>query len=288
MNPSPDAPIGLFDSGVGGLAILDHVHRNLPHEDLIYVADQAHVPYGPRPLAQVRSFSEEICRFLLRFRAKLVVVACNTASAASLQHLRATFPETPFVGMEPAVKPAALVTGTGHIGVLATPATFEGELFASVVARFAQGVEVHQSIAPGLVERIEAGDLTGPETRALLRQAVEPLLKFPIDTLVLGCTHYPFILPLLEELAGEVRVIDPSPAIANQVESLLAERRLLSGSELPGRVRYVTSAERMRFERQVDELIGLLGDHLAAHWSNGELHLDQEERGAQYAAAPGN
>lgn len=271
---SSDAPIGLFDSGVGGLAILDHVRRMLPHEDLIYVADQAHVPYGPRPLAQVRGFAEEICRFLLRFEAKLLVVACNTASAASLQHLRATFPGIPFVGMEPAVKPAALVTGTGHIGVLATPATFEGELFASVVARFAQGVEVHQSTAPGLVERIEDGKLTDPETRALLRQAVEPLLRHPIDALVLGCTHYPFILPLLEELAGEVQVIDPSPAIARQVVSLLEEGGLLSTSGVPGRIRYLTSADRWRFQDQVEELIGLPGIFRGVHWVEGRLELD--------------
>ncbi|HBY07279.1 MAG TPA: glutamate racemase, partial [Chloroflexi bacterium] len=149
------APVGIFDSGVGGLSVLREIRIQLPHEDLIFFADQAHVPYGPRSLEQVRAFSEAITRFLLDHGAKLIVVACNAASAAALYHLRETFPEIPFVGMEPAVKPAAEQTQSGVVGVLATPATFQGELYASVVERFASDVIVLQDTCPGLVAQIE-------------------------------------------------------------------------------------------------------------------------------------
>ena len=154
-----DQPIGIFDSGVGGLSILREIRLVLPHEDLLYFADQAHVPYGARSLEEVRDFSEGITSFLLEQGAKLIVVACNTASAASLYYLRNRFPDTLFVGMEPAVKPAAESTLNGVVGVLATPATFQGELFASVVERFAEGVTILSQTIPGLVERIESGQI---------------------------------------------------------------------------------------------------------------------------------
>ena len=270
----PASPIGLFDSGVGGLSIVDQVRRLLPSERLLYLADQAHVPYGPRPLAEVRRFSEAITQFLLDQGAKVIVVACNTASAAALGHLRATFDQVPFVGLEPAVKPAASLTETGHIGVLATPATFEGELFASVVARFAQGVQVHQRVAPGLVERIEAGDIGGAETRALLHQAVSPLLEFPIDTIVLGCTHYPFIVPLLREMiSDEVRVVDPAPAIARRTQQVLDAAGLLATADLPGSVDLVSTGDPDRLAIQAGSLIGLHAKAAGAHWQQGTIHL---------------
>ena len=159
MCPVTDGPIGIFDSGVGGLSVLKAIHQELPHERLIYLADQAHVPYGPRPLGEVRALAEGISRYLLSQGAKLIVVACNTASAAGLHYLRQVLPEVPFVGMEPAVKPAVENTNSGVVGVLATPATFQGALYASVVERFAQGVTVLQDTCPGLVSQIEAGHL---------------------------------------------------------------------------------------------------------------------------------
>ena len=224
-----NAPLGVFDSGVGGLSVLKAIRRLLPDEDGIFVADQAHVPYGPRPLAQVRSFSEEITRFLLSQGCKIIVVACNAASAAALHSLRQTFPQIPFVGMEPAVKPAAETSRSGIVGVLATPATFQGALYASVIERFAQGVTVLQHTCPGLVAQIEAGDLASGKTRAILQDALRPMLAQGIDTVVLGCTHYPFVIPLIEEISGPgVRVIDPAPAVARQVERLLNERDLRS------------------------------------------------------------
>ncbi|TFH35156.1 MAG: glutamate racemase, partial [Anaerolineales bacterium] len=162
------APLGMFDSGVGGLTILREVQRQLPAENVLYVADQAHVPYGSRALENVCQLSFAITQFLLDQGAKLIVVACNTASAASLHALRERYPKVPFVGMEPAVKPAAEETKTGTVGVLATPATFEGELFASVVERFAEGVTVLQMTLPGLVEQIEKGELDTAATRSIL------------------------------------------------------------------------------------------------------------------------
>lgn len=215
-------PIGIFDSGVGGLSVLRAIQGQLPLEPLVYLADQVHVPYGSRSLEEVRAFSEGITRYLLSQGAKMIVVACNTASAAALHYLRQAFPQVLFVGMEPAVKPAAETTHTGVVGVLATPATFQGALYASVLERFAQGVTVLQHTCPGLVGQIETGKLDEPETRAILEKALLPMLEQGIDTVVLGCTHYPFVIPLIQEIAGpSVRVIDPAPAIARQVGRLL-------------------------------------------------------------------
>jgi glutamate racemase len=264
------APIGLFDSGIGGLSILRQVRQTLPGHDLIYLADQAHVPYGPRPMEEIRDFSESITRFLLDQGARLVVVACNTASAAALKHLRETFPQVPLVGMEPAVKPAAQITTSGVVGVLATPATFQGELYASVVERFGQDVRVINQTVPGLVECVEAGDLDGPAPRRLLQAAIEPLLEQGIDTLVLACTHYPFVIPLISEIAGPgVRVIDPSPAIARQVERVLGEVQEAQS----GRLRLLTSADPLAFQESARRLIGVGGEAELAIWTGGSLAL---------------
>ncbi|MCS6910384.1 MAG: glutamate racemase [Anaerolineales bacterium] len=264
--------LGIFDSGVGGLSVLRHIRAQLPRADLLYFADTAHVPYGPRPLAEVRAFAEAITRFLLAQGARVIVVACNTASAAALKYLRATFPETPFVGMEPAVKPAAEQTRTGVVGVLATPATFQGELFNSVVERFANGVTVLPQVCPGLVQQIEAGRLDTPDTEAMLRGWVEPLLAQNIDVLVLGCTHYPFVIPLLEKICGPgVRVIDPAPAVARQTARVAAERLRVAEGE--GRVAYFISGDVIEFERALERLGIERGEVRAVTWSGTMLHL---------------
>ena len=234
--------LGVFDSGVGGLSVLRALRVRLPAQPVLFVADQAHVPYGPRSLDEVRAFSEAITRYLLARGAQVIVVACNAASAAALHHLRRTFPAVPFVGMEPAVKPAAESTHTGVVGVLATPATFQGALYASVVERFAADVTLLQDTCPGLVAQIEHGDLDGPGTRAILEDALRPMLARGMDTVVMGCTHYPFVIPLIQEIAGPaVRVIDPAPAVARQVERVLAEHGLLVKTGAPAEVRFVTS-----------------------------------------------
>jgi glutamate racemase len=265
------ATIGLFDSGMGGLSVLRAVRAQWPQTDLVYFGDNGHVPYGPRPLAQVREFSEAITRFLLARGAQVVVVACNAASAAALKYLRQTFPSIPFVGMEPAVKPAAEQTRTKVVGVLATPATFQGELFASVVERFAQGVTVLREVCPGLVQQVEAGEIDSPRTEALLRGWVEPMLAQDIDVLVLGCTHYPFIIPLLEKICGPaVRVIDPAPAVARQVGRLLASagQSPLGGA---GRLVYYTSGDCAIFQ-QVRLRLGIEPAEVrGARWVGNEV-----------------
>jgi glutamate racemase len=224
----PTSPIGVFDSGVGGLSVVRAIWQELPDEKVIFLGDQEHVPYGLRSMEEVRAFSDEITRYLLAQGVKIIVVACNAASAAALHHLRRTFVDFPFVGMEPALKPAAEKTHSGVVGVLATPATFQGELYASVVERFASGVTILQHTCPGLVLQIEKGFLDVPETRSILENALHPMLSQGIDTVVLGCTHYPFVIPLIQQIIGpSIRVIDPSPAIARRVGNILQERNLL-------------------------------------------------------------
>ena len=269
----PAVPIGVFDSGVGGLSVLRAIRRQLPAQPVIYLADQAHVPYGSRTLEEVRGFSEAITRYLLDQGARLIVVACNTASAAALHELRAAFPAVPFVGMEPAVKPAAEHTHTGVVGVIATPATFQGRLYASVVERFAHGVTILQDTVPGLVTAIENGQLDAPETRAILERALEHMLAQNIDTVVLGCTHFPFVIPLIQQIAGPgVRVIDPAPAVARQTERLLEARGWLAAGDLPAEVRYFTTGACEPFEVLLHTLIGV--DRVPAEklrWSRGKL-----------------
>ena len=216
--------IGIFDSGVGGLSVLRQLVDLLPGHSFVYLADQAHVPYGRRPLKEVQAFCFEITRWLIDLDCGEIIVACNTASAAALHELRKAFPAIPFVGMEPAVKPAAEQTHTGVVGVIATPATFQGELYASVVERFASGVKVLEDTCPGLVEQIEAGHLDSAETRLILEKALNPMLKQGIDTVVLGCTHFPFVIPLIQQITGpSVRVIDPAPAVARQAVRVLPD-----------------------------------------------------------------
>ena len=253
-----EQPIGIFDSGVGGLSVLRALRQQLPHENLLYVADQAHVPYGHRPLAEVRQFSEAISRFLLDQQAKLIVVACNTASAAALTELRQTFPAISFVGMEPAVKPAAQQTQTGRVGVLATATTFSSERYADLMARFAANVVVREDPCRGLVDLIESGEINSPMTKQLLEGIVGPMLSSGVDTLVLGCTHYPFVIPLLQQISGpDVSIIDPAPAIARQTERLLRQQNRLSMAPHAGRLRLLTTGSAAVFTRQVAHLLGL-------------------------------
>ena len=238
-----DRPVGIFDSGVGGLSVWREIRRQLPWESLIYFGDQAHLPYGPLPPAAVRGHAEDITGFLLARGCKAIVAACNTASAAALQHLRTTFPQVPFIGMEPAVKPAAQRTRSRIVGVMATPGTLEGEMFADAVARFAIGITLIKQPCPGLVERIEAGELETPATEALLRELMKPILGGGADTLVLACTHFPFLQPQIERLAGPgLEVIDPAPAVARQLERVLEERGLNALEGTRTQHRFFTSA----------------------------------------------
>ncbi|MCL4505735.1 MAG: glutamate racemase [Chloroflexi bacterium] len=221
--------IGVFDSGVGGLSVWREIVRLMPDEPILYLADQAHVPYGARTLDDVRALTTRSIAWLIRRGCSMVVIACNTASAAALQHVREVFPRIPFVGMEPAVKPAASHTRTGVIGVLATQATFHSELFASVVMRHAAGVKVIEQPCAGWVELVEGADgavADPPAGTALVDRYVLPLLDAGADTLVLGCTHFPFLAASIRHTIArwqsaqahprDVELVDPSLAVARQ------------------------------------------------------------------------
>lgn len=263
--------LGVFDSGIGGLSVLRAIRAQIPAQPVIYFGDQLHVPYGARSLDQVREFSRVVVKFLLSQGAAQIVVACNTASVAALHTLRDEFPQIPFVGMEPAVKPAAELTRTGVVGVLATYATFQGELYASVVERFAKGVTVLQDPCTGLVAEIEKGNLDGAETRAILERALIPMLAKGIDTVVMGCTHYPFVIPLIQQIVGPgVRVIDPAPAVARQTRRLLELHKLLAPGESPAEVRYITSGSPQKFEEMLLHLLGETHPVEQALWHDDE------------------
>jgi len=236
--------IGIFDSGIGGLTVAAAIRQALPQERLLYFGDNAHVPYGERTNEEILGFSEGIVNALLGKGCELIVIACNTASAAALIPLRERMPHVSFVGMEPAVKPAVEHTRTGVVGVLATIATVQGKLFASVVERFAKDVEVIRQACPGLVKQIEAGEFETPKTGEMLRGWIEPMLARNIDALVLGCTHYPLVRPLIERIAGPgVRVIEPSAAVARRVVQLMAERGLTASGNESGSLECYTSGD---------------------------------------------
>lgn len=270
--PRSSDPIGVMDSGVGGLSVLVHLREQLPSERILYFADQAHIPYGPRPPEQVRDFTARITQFLLEHSAKLIVVACNTASAAALDDLRQMFPEVPFVGMEPAVKPAALTTRNGKVGVLATPSTLNSNRYAALMARFAAGIEVYEDPCVGLVQLIEAGVLDASETRDLLRRVLDPMLAAGVDTLVLGCTHYPFVRPLLEELVGErVSIIDPAPAVARHTRYVLQQRGLNATGSPESAIRCFTSGSPESFDALARVLTGYVCRSESIRWRADEL-----------------
>ncbi len=215
--------IGVFDSGIGGLSVLMPVRRLLPDADLVYVADRGWGPYGERSLDDVRDRVERVTTHLLDAGARMIVVACHTASAAALSTLRASHPDIPFVGMEPAVKPAAAVSRRRRVGVVATRAVFQSELFASVVDRHGVDVAVIARACPGWAAAVEAGRLDGPDVEALVGEHIVPLLAHRIDTLVLGCTHYPFLAPIIRRVAGpDIEIIDPADAVARQVARVAA------------------------------------------------------------------
>ncbi|HET7833610.1 MAG TPA: glutamate racemase [Gallionella sp.] len=235
-------PIGVFDSGVGGLSVLREIRRELPHEDLLYVADSGHAPYGDKPGHRIEARAIAISNFLASRRAKAIVVACNTATSAAVSTLRARF-TLPIIAMEPAVKPAAAHTRSGVVGVLATNGTLGSANFARLAARFGTDVNILVQACPGLAEQVEAGDLAGDRTRALLKKYIAPLLKQGADTLVLGCTHYPFLTPVIRELAGpEVAIIDPAAAVARELRRRLAAGDLLSPETRAGSERFWSSS----------------------------------------------
>lgn len=243
-------PIGAIDSGVGGLSVVAELRRLLPHEDIVYFADSANCPYGPRPAAEIQALTQQAADFVVARGAKLVVVACNTASAAGLTPLRAHYgARVPVVGLVPAVKPAVAQTRSGIVGVLATPATLDGTLLQEVIAHYATpaGVRVVPVAVPGLVEAVEAGALDAPETRGLLARAIDPMLAAGADVVVLGCTHYPFLRPAIRALAGPgLAIVDSGEGVARQTRRVLEEHGALNPGPAAGRLALFTSGDPTR------------------------------------------
>lgn len=225
--------IGIFDSGVGGLSVLHHIRKALPHEDLLYFADSGFAPYGNKPDAVILNRAFTICDFLLAHGAKALVVACNTATAVAIQALRERYPEIPLVGVEPGLKPAALLSHTKIVGVLATRSTLTSEKFARLQTQITTQTNTRFLLqaCSGLASQIEKGELESAATAQLVRQYVAPLIERGADTLVLGCTHYPFVLPLIRNClrtldAHTVQVLDTGAPVSRQLSNLLAETRL--------------------------------------------------------------
>ena len=236
-----DSPIGVFDSGVGGLSVLRTIRAELPGEDLLYVADSAHVPYGEKSAAFIEQRALAIVEFLIARGAKAIVVACNTATSAAVATLRARF-AIPIIGMEPAVKPALASTRSGVVGVLATAGTAGSDKFATLLARVGNGAQVLVQPCPGFVETVERGELDGTHVDTLVERTLAPLLARGADTLVLGCTHYPFLRASIEKIAGPaVTVVDPSPAVARELRRRLDDNGLLSARANGGGERFWSS-----------------------------------------------
>ena len=268
------APVGVYDSGVGGLSVLGALRVHLPAEQYYYLADSFHCPYGGRTSAEIQQIALGVGRFLSDAGCKLIVVACNTISATALTVLREALPDLPIVGMVPAVKPAAEMTRTGVVGVLATQATVNGALYLDVVRRYASDTRVISQPCPGLVELIEAGRLRDSETEALLHRYVDPIVEAGADVVVLGCSHYPFVRPLVEKIVGpDVHIIEPSDAIALQTRRVLERDGMLNGTPFssPGITRFATTGDAASFDASV---FGLVGIHPLAEsliWHQGRL-----------------
>ena len=229
MADDRNAPVAVFDSGVGGLSVLGEIHDLLPNESLLYLADGGHIPYGEKTPEFIRERCVIIAQFFHEKGAKALVLACNTATVAGVSAVRERYPDWPIIAMEPAVKPAAAATKSGVVGVLATTGTLQSAKFAALLDRFAADVRVVTQPCPGLVELIETGDLASPAIRQLLRSYVDPLVAAGCDTVILGCTHYPFLKPLLREmLPSSIALIDTGAAVARQLQRLLAQRDLLA------------------------------------------------------------
>jgi glutamate racemase len=260
---SDDRPVGLFDSGVGGLTILREVREQLPDERCIYFADSRECPYGTKPVPIIQRRCETVVDFLLDLGAKTIVVACNTASVAALEHLRSKY-RVPFVGIVPGIKPAAQLTKVGKIGVLATPTTAESKPLAQLIQQFAYGVLVVTQVCPELVSLVEEGTIEGPQVDELLDRYLGALLDTGVDVIVLGCTHYPFLREQIQRRCGpEVTLVDPSDAVTRQLGRVLLGAGLATTSAA-GSISYYTSGEAHGLEDVLGRLLGRVDGPVAA------------------------
>lgn len=248
-------PIGIFDSGVGGTSIWKEIHRLLPHEHTIYLADSKHAPYGPKGKEAIIDLCIKNTELLLNNGCKLIIVACNTATTNAIDVLRKTY-DVPFIGIEPAIKPAALQTKTNSVGILATKGTLSSALFSKTSDLFASNIEVIEQTGDGIVPLIENGKLYSEDMKLLLKNYLKPMIKANIDCLVLGCTHYPYLIPILKTmLPDHVTIIDSGEAVAKQTKAVLERNDLVNINEEKSYARFFTN-------RDLDIMKSLLGDHI--------------------------
>jgi glutamate racemase len=249
-------PIGIFDSGVGGLSVWDKDSKLLPTEDIIYLADSLNCPYGPKSPEEIIDLSVKNTEFLLSKNCKLIIVACNTATASAIEVLRQKF-DVPFVGMEPAVKPAAENTHTGKIGILATKGTFEGRLFKQTSEKYAQHVDQLIQVGEGLVELVESNQTESTEAFRLLQKYLTPMIEANADQIVLGCTHYPFLIPAIKQIIpGTIQIIDPAPAIAERTKNLLLANQLENTQNAQGNYQFFSSGDTQTIDQLIEKLTG--------------------------------
>ena len=249
-------PIAVFDSGVGGISVLKHIHDLLPNEQLIYVADSKYAPYGNKSTEEIQARCFEIADFLISKSAKALVVACNTATAAAIDALRAKY-SLPIIGMEPAVKPAAAATKNGVIGVLATTGTLKSAQFAALLESYGRNVKVVTQACVGLVECVERGEINTAATKALIKHYTVPLLAEGADTIVLGCTHYPFVKEVIREIVGaNISLIDTGSAVAKQLKRQLEENGLVSTNQELAEVSFISNSVAENAQQVIEALWG--------------------------------
>ncbi len=236
-------PIGIYDSGFGGLTLWRAVKKRLPNESLIYLGDGKNCPYGSRSSVQIKELADEAVTKLVALGCKLIVVACNTATAAAIEFLRGKFPDINIVGMEPAVKPACLMTRSGVVGVIATERSLEGDLFHRTAAKYASNIKVVTASGRGFVELVESNMECSDEAEVVVRQVVEPMVAAGVDQIVLGCSHYPFLMPVLSRIAPSINIIDPSPAVAKRVDQLLTDGGLRCDENHEAEYSFLTFAD---------------------------------------------
>lgn len=253
-------PIGVFDSGIGGLTVLKVLADSLPKEDFIYFADSKNTPYGTKSVDEIINLSNKIVKFLLAKKCKLIVIACNTATAAAVKEMRKRF-KIPIVGLEPAVKPACLNTKTGNIGVLATEGTFRGDLFISTSQKYENYVKIHLQVAKGLVEAAEKGIFEGEEIEKLIENFINPFIKANVDHIVLGCTHYPLFTPIINKITkNNIKIIDSAEAVARRTKDLLMTNAILSNNNEKQNIKIYSSGNEKIITNVVNKLFNV-GNH---------------------------
>ncbi|MCK5809965.1 MAG: glutamate racemase [Cocleimonas sp.] len=247
-------PIGVFDSGVGGLSVLHEIHKLLPHEELIYIADSQHAPYGDRSIQHVQSRSQKIADFLLTKNIKALVVACNTATAEAVDLLREQL-SIPVIGLEPAIKPGVKISKTGVIGVLATQRTIQSERLYSLTIKHAPHTKVIAQACPGLVEKVEANHLDRYDTRLLIKKYTAPLLEQNADAIILGCTHYPFLSKTIRMIVGkEIQLIETGKPVARQLQRILRQQHLFNSRNHRGMIQFYNSSDLNQHKNTMQQL----------------------------------